>query len=42
MTKHPGVKFSTFEIRPADDVSGMIRESEERRSKAQGSTVRRS
>ncbi len=32
MSKHPGVKVGPFEIRPADDLSGMIRESEQRRS----------
>lgn len=34
MSKHPGVKAGPFEIRPADDLSGMIRESEKRRSAA--------
>jgi hypothetical protein len=33
MSKHPGVKAGPFEIRPAADLSGMIRESERRRSK---------
>lgn len=33
MSKHPGVKAGPFEIRPAADLSGMIRESEQRRSK---------
>jgi len=33
MSKHPGVKTSTFEIRPAADISELIRESEKRRSK---------
>ena len=32
MSKHPGVKAGPFEIRPAADLSGMIRESETRRS----------
>jgi hypothetical protein len=34
MSKHPGVRagFSCFEIRPAADLSQMIRESEERRA----------
>jgi hypothetical protein len=32
MSKHPGVKAGPFEIRPADDLAGMIRESERRRS----------
>jgi hypothetical protein len=30
MSKHPGVKAGPFEIRPADDLTGMIRESERR------------
>ena len=33
MSKHPGVKAGPFEIRPAADLTGMIRESEQRRSK---------
>jgi hypothetical protein len=33
MSKHPGVKTGPFEIRPAADLSGMIRESEQRRAK---------
>jgi hypothetical protein len=33
MSKHPGVRFGPFEIRPAADLSGMIGESERRRSK---------
>ena len=32
MSKHPGVRAGPFEIRPAADLSGMIRESEARRS----------
>ncbi len=32
MSKHPGVKAGPFEIRPAADLSGMIRESEQRRA----------
>lgn len=36
MSKHPGVKAGPFEIRPAADLSNTIRESERRRSKAQG------
>lgn len=32
MSKHPGVKMGPFEIRPAADLDGMIRESEERRA----------
>ena len=31
MSQHPGVKGGPFEIRPAADLSGMIRESEKRR-----------
>jgi hypothetical protein len=33
MSKHPGVKAGPFEIRPAADLSGMVRESEARRSR---------
>jgi hypothetical protein len=33
MSKHPGVKAGPFEIRPAEDLTDMIRESERRRSK---------
>jgi hypothetical protein len=32
MSKHPGVKGGSFEIRPAADLTGMIRQSEQRRS----------
>jgi hypothetical protein len=32
MSKHPGVRAGPFEIRPAADLGGMIRESEERRA----------
>jgi hypothetical protein len=32
MSKHPGVKAGPFEIRPAADLTDMIRESERRRS----------
>ena len=32
MSKHPGVKTGPFEIRPAADLSEMIRESEQRRA----------
>ena len=32
MSKHPGVRGGPFEIRPAADLSGMLHESEERRS----------
>jgi len=34
MSKHPGVKMGPFEIRPAADLTEMIRESERRRSNA--------
>jgi len=34
MSKHPGVKMGPFEIRPAGDLTPMIRESEERRGKS--------
>lgn len=34
MSQHPGVKAGPFEIRPAADMSGMVRESEARRAKA--------
>jgi hypothetical protein len=33
MSKHPGVQAGPFEIRPAADLTGMIRDSERRRSK---------
>ena len=36
MSKHPGVKLGPFEIRAAEDLSEMIRESERRRSKTKG------
>jgi hypothetical protein len=36
MSKHPGVKYGPFEIRPAADLTDMVRESEERRAKAKG------
>jgi hypothetical protein len=32
MSKHPGVRGGPFEIRPAADLTGMIRDSERRRS----------
>ena len=32
MSKHPGVKAGPFEIRPAEDLTDMIRESERRRA----------
>ena len=34
MPEHPAVKEGVIEIRPVDDLSEMIRESERRRSKA--------
>ena len=36
MSKHPGVKAGPVEIRPAENLSEMIRESERRRSRAKG------
>jgi hypothetical protein len=36
MSKHPGVKAGPFEIRPAADMTEMIRESEQRRAKKSG------
>jgi len=33
MSKHPGVRAGPFEIRPAADMTDMIRESERRRAK---------
>ncbi len=36
MSKHPGVKAGPFEIRPAADLSEMIRESEHRRFRLSG------
>ena len=33
MSKHPGLKAGPFEIRPVEDLSAMIRKSEERRRK---------
>jgi hypothetical protein len=36
MSKHPGVQLGPFEIRPAADLSAMIRESERRRSSGAG------
>ena len=35
MSKHPGVQAGPFEIRPAEDLTKMICESEQRRSKTQ-------
>ena len=34
MSRHPGVKAGPFEIRPAEDLTAMIRDSERRRSKS--------
>jgi hypothetical protein len=34
MSKHPGVKAGPFEIRPVADLTGMIRESQQRRAGA--------
>jgi hypothetical protein len=34
MSKHPGVRAGPFEIRPAADLTGMVRDSERRRAKA--------
>jgi hypothetical protein len=36
MSKHPGVQLGPFEIRPAADLSAMIRDSERRRSSGAG------
>jgi hypothetical protein len=36
MSKHPGVRAGPFEIRPAADLTGMVRDSERRRSKTKG------
>ena len=36
MSKHPGVKAGPFEIRPVEDLTEMIRESERRRSVSKG------
>lgn len=36
MSKHPGVKVGPWEIRPAQDLTEMIHESERRRSRAKG------
>ena len=33
MSKHPGVRMGPFEIRPAADLTPMIRESEQRRAR---------
>jgi hypothetical protein len=36
MSKHPGVKAGPFEIRPAADLTALVRESEQRRSATRG------
>ena len=36
MSKHPGVKAGPFEIRPAEDLSVLVEESERRRSRSKG------
>jgi hypothetical protein len=36
MSKHPGVQAGPFEIRPAADLTGIVRDSERRRSKNKG------
>jgi len=36
MSKHPGVRAGPFEIRPAADLTAMVRDSERRRSTKQG------
>ena len=35
MSKHPGVKAGPFEIRPTEDLSAIVTESERRRAKTQ-------
>jgi len=39
MSKHPGVKAGSIEIRPVDDLAEMIRESERRRSVSKGEST---
>jgi hypothetical protein len=41
MSKHPGVKAGPFEIRPAADLTEMIRESERRRSRTEAAGTSR-
>jgi hypothetical protein len=36
LSKHPGLKIGPFEIRPVDDMSAVVAESERRRSIAEG------
>jgi hypothetical protein len=38
MSKHPGVKAGPFEIRPTEDLSAMVAESERRRAKTNRET----
>jgi hypothetical protein len=37
MSKHPGVKAGPFEIRPAEDLTGMVQESQRRRAASSSS-----
>lgn len=39
MSRHPGVRGGSFEIRPTGDLTEMIRESSERRSMAKGKST---
>jgi hypothetical protein len=39
MSKHPAVKKGSIEIRPVDDLTEMIRESERRRLRAKGERI---
>ena len=39
MSRHPGVKAGPFEIRPAEDLGEMVRESERRREASRASLV---
>ena len=39
ISRHPGVKAGPFEIRPAADLTEMIRESEQRRAKNKGGSI---
>jgi hypothetical protein len=36
MSKHPGVKVGSFEIRPTDELSAMVAQSEKRRASKKG------
>ena len=40
MSKHPGVRGGPFEIRPAADLSDLVRESEQRRTNKVGARVK--